>query len=114
MTLIGKRPRAVMRIDKPTATQRLLNRPHSLRILAGPKPLPLLFQSAIQTRWRSGMRAEEGNDDSGIDENDGVCEDDERWSGCAAFGLLLSSLLHAVEVVSEFEEESGDDGEGCC
>ena len=60
------------------------------------------------------MRAEEGNDDSGIDENDGVCEDDERWSGCAAFGLLLSSLLHAVEVVSEFEEESGDDGEGCC
>lgn len=58
------------------------------------------------------MCAEERDDDCGVNENDGVGDDDEgRPLNLAAFQALLP-LSTTSEVVAALEENAGDDRQG--
>jgi hypothetical protein len=100
MAPVRKRPSHVPRVAQAAAVESILNGPNGIPVLAFEQLLPALSQTAVETRRRSSVCAQEGNDNGRVYEDDCVCDDDE-WRTLYLSALeVLSMLLAASEIVA--------------
>tara|TARA_R110002003_G_scaffold431_3_gene19621 strand:+ start:178 stop:480 length:303 start_codon:yes stop_codon:yes gene_type:complete len=100
MASVRKWPSHVPRVAEAAAAESILNGPDGIPILASEQLLPALSQTAVETRRRSSVCAQEGNDNGRVYEDDCVCDDDEWRTLYLAALQVLSTLLAAGEIVA--------------
>lgn len=103
-----------MRVHEATALQRVLDLYDRVDVLAGKQRLPARLEAAEEVRGGRDMSAEETDDDGGVDQDDGVDDEDVGWCGGLCEEPFVALVVVVGQAVADLDEEAADCGESGC